>query len=155
MFARGISRCQLTTTRPPCGCHYVMLCRNLLLSRGICTGTDTTRSLHVPNLFPIVSKQKFRLKAALSARNGRHMATIGRSSHDRVRAFVALGSNIGDRLGTIQEACRRIDASVDMQVIRTSGLWETKAMYVLDQSDFLNGVCEVSADLPERTQQYD
>lgn len=59
------------------------------------------------------------------------------------RFFVALGSNVGDRLDMIEKACREMEEE-GMQVVRTSGLWETKAMYVEDQANFLNGVCEVS-----------
>ena len=59
--------------------------------------------------------------------------------------LIALGSNVGDRLSCIEEACRALDADPDIQIISTSSLYETKAMYVEDQAPFLNGVCEVSA----------
>ncbi|RDI86863.1 hypothetical protein Vi05172_g3089 [Venturia inaequalis] len=58
------------------------------------------------------------------------------------RFFVGLGSNVGDRLDMIEKACLEMEAE-GMQVVRTSGLWESKAMYVEDQANFLNGVCEV------------
>ncbi|QDS69374.1 hypothetical protein FKW77_004397 [Venturia effusa] len=58
------------------------------------------------------------------------------------RFFVALGSNVGDRLDMIEKACLEMEKE-GIQVVRTSGLWETKAMYVEDQANFLNGVCEV------------
>lgn len=61
----------------------------------------------------------------------------------RKRAFVALGSNLGDRVAMIERACREMDAR-GVRVLRTSGLWETAPMYVLDQAKFINGVCEVS-----------
>jgi len=64
--------------------------------------------------------------------------------HRQHCAFLALGSNVGDRLLTIEDACRAIDAEPGVSIKRTSGLWETKAMYITDQDDFLNGVCEVS-----------
>ena len=59
------------------------------------------------------------------------------------RAFIALGSNMGDRVAMIERACREIEASKTMRIVRTSSLWETKAMYVLDQDKFVNGACEV------------
>jgi hypothetical protein len=59
------------------------------------------------------------------------------------RAFIALGSNLGDRVAMIETACREMDRSGKIRVLRTSSLWETKAMYVLDQDKFVNGVCEV------------
>lgn len=59
------------------------------------------------------------------------------------RAFVALGSNLGDRLEWIERACRALEAQDDVRILRTSGLWETKAMYYEAQDHFINGACEV------------
>jgi hypothetical protein len=63
------------------------------------------------------------------------------------RFFVALGSNVGDRLKMIEQACLEME-NEGIEIQRTSGLWETKAMYVEDQANFLNGVCEVRSDWP-------
>ena len=60
------------------------------------------------------------------------------------RAFIALGSNLGDRVAMIEQACKEMDRTGNIRVLRTSSLWETKAMYVLDQDKFVNGVCEVT-----------
>jgi 2-amino-4-hydroxy-6-hydroxymethyldihydropteridine diphosphokinase / dihydropteroate synthase len=60
------------------------------------------------------------------------------------RAFIALGSNLGDRVAMIEKACNEMEASGVIHILRTSSLWETRAMYVLDQDNFVNGVCEVS-----------
>ena len=57
-------------------------------------------------------------------------------------AYIALGSNLGDRVAEIEEACRQMDAR-GVRVKRTSSLWETEPMYVVDQDRFLNGACEV------------
>jgi 2-amino-4-hydroxy-6-hydroxymethyldihydropteridine diphosphokinase/dihydropteroate synthase len=57
-------------------------------------------------------------------------------------AYIALGSNIGDRIGWIERACNEMDAR-GIRVKRTSSLWETEPMYVLDQDRFVNGACEV------------
>jgi 2-amino-4-hydroxy-6-hydroxymethyldihydropteridine diphosphokinase / dihydropteroate synthase len=59
------------------------------------------------------------------------------------RAFIALGSNMGDRVAMIEQACKEVDASNHVKILRTSSLYETKAMYVLDQDNFVNGACEV------------
>ena len=67
--------------------------------------------------------------------------------YDLHRAFVALGSNVGDRLSMIEQACKMME-SEGIKVIRTSSLYETKAMYVVDQNQFLNGVCQVGAFAP-------
>lgn len=57
-------------------------------------------------------------------------------------AYIALGSNMGDRIGWIEKACNEMDAR-GIKVKRTSSLWETEPMYVLDQDRFVNGACEV------------
>jgi 2-amino-4-hydroxy-6-hydroxymethyldihydropteridine diphosphokinase/dihydropteroate synthase len=62
-----------------------------------------------------------------------------RASH---RAFIALGSNVGDRIEMIEKACLELDRA-NIKVKRTSSLFETEPMYVLDQAPFMNGVCEV------------
>lgn len=59
------------------------------------------------------------------------------------RVFISFGSNMGDRIGWIERACRAMDEEEGVRVVRTSGLYETKAMYVEDQSNFINGACEV------------
>lgn len=59
------------------------------------------------------------------------------------RAFIALGSNVGDRIRSIEGACAWMDSRPFIKVLRTSRLWETKPMYVLEQDKFVNAVCEV------------
>jgi hypothetical protein len=58
-------------------------------------------------------------------------------------AYIALGSNLGDRIGWIEKACAEMDLR-GIRVKRTSSLWETEPMYVLEQDRFVNGACEVS-----------
>lgn len=58
------------------------------------------------------------------------------------RAMIAFGSNIGDRVSMIEQACEKMPARA-INVKRTSLLYETAPMYVLDQDAFYNGVCEV------------
>lgn len=70
----------------------------------------------------------------------RHIHVVRKMEH---RAFVALGSNLGDRVKMIEQACCEIEAKGDIRITRTSSLWETQAMYVLDQDKFVNGACEV------------
>lgn len=61
-------------------------------------------------------------------------------------AYIALGSNLGDRIGWIEKACAEMDKR-GIKVKRTSSLWETEPMYVLEQDRFVNGACEVSLQL--------
>ncbi|KAI6382380.1 hypothetical protein MCOR25_000679 [Pyricularia grisea] len=65
---------------------------------------------------------------------------------ERRTAYIALGSNMGDRIAMIEKACNEMDAR-GIRVMRTSSLWETEPMYVLDQGRFVNGVCEVDTSL--------
>lgn len=62
----------------------------------------------------------------------------------RSRAFIALGSNVGDRTRMMEEACSEMGRR-DLKVLRTSSLYETEPMYKTDQPPFMNGVCEVCA----------
>lgn len=57
-------------------------------------------------------------------------------------AMIALGSNIGDRVQMIEQACEKMSAQ-GIIVQRTSLLYETAPMYVTDQDTFYNAVCEV------------
>lgn len=61
----------------------------------------------------------------------------------RFRKYIAIGSNVGDRIEALESACRTLDGSADVHVVETSPLYETEPMYVEDQDRFLNGVCEV------------
>lgn len=66
-----------------------------------------------------------------------------------VIAYVALGANLGDRLGTLRQACARIDATRGLRILRASGVWETAAVGP-PQPDYLNAVIEVDACLTPR-----
>ena len=68
---------------------------------------------------------------------------LSKSNGRKDKVFIALGSNVGERLQNIEEACREMDADPHIRVVRTSALYETEPMYVTDQDRFLNGACEV------------
>ena len=61
-------------------------------------------------------------------------------------AYVALGSNLGDREGTIREAIRLLVAATGARA-RVSRLFETDPVGYLDQPRFLNGVVELDGEL--------
>ncbi len=61
-----------------------------------------------------------------------------------VPAYVALGANLGDRLATLREAVRRIDATYGLAVRRVSPVYET-APWGPPQPEYLNAVIEVDA----------
>lgn len=58
------------------------------------------------------------------------------------QVYVALGSNIGDRVAMLDLACRELDHR-GIRVVRTSALYETNPMYLQAQRPFVNGACEV------------
>ena len=59
--------------------------------------------------------------------------------------WLGLGSNIGDKAATIRLAVGMLAEFT--HDLRLSGLWLSKARYVLDQPDFLNGVVSGSTEL--------
>lgn len=61
-----------------------------------------------------------------------------------VLAYVALGSNLGDRQARLEEAARRIHATFGLRVLRASRVYETAAVGP-PQPDYLNAVLEVDA----------
>jgi 2-amino-4-hydroxy-6-hydroxymethyldihydropteridine diphosphokinase len=61
-------------------------------------------------------------------------------------AFLALGSNIGDREANLRHAVDRL-ASDEIRVLRRSSLYETAPQEMLDQPCFLNAVVEVETSL--------
>ena len=62
--------------------------------------------------------------------------------------YIALGSNIGDRVGTIERALKTLD-SHGVHIRDVSGLYESEPMYVLEQPQFLNAVCKVQRSFSE------
>jgi 2-amino-4-hydroxy-6-hydroxymethyldihydropteridine diphosphokinase len=56
------------------------------------------------------------------------------------RAYVGLGSNLGDREATIRSALRGLDAAPGVDVVAVSSLADTAPVGFLDQPRFLNGV---------------
>ena len=64
------------------------------------------------------------------------------------RVFVALGSNIGDRVAHLTRAVNLL--ARDTRVVQCSRLYESEPMYVENQDRFINGVVEIETDLPPR-----
>ena len=57
--------------------------------------------------------------------------------------YIAIGSNLGDRLKTILMAVDLIDELPEVSVLHVSTMLETSAVGDVDQPDFLNGVLKV------------
>ncbi|PNS16273.1 folic acid synthesis protein fol1 [Sphaceloma murrayae] len=64
-----------------------------------------------------------------------------------VKAYIALGSNLDDRLRMIEQACKALADHGAIRLLRTSLLYETTPMYVEDQGEFLNAACEIETAL--------
>jgi 2-amino-4-hydroxy-6-hydroxymethyldihydropteridine diphosphokinase len=62
------------------------------------------------------------------------------------RAFLGLGSNVGDRLANLQSAVDLLEAAPGIRVLRSSRVYET-APVGPPQPDYLNAVVEVDSDL--------
>lgn len=62
------------------------------------------------------------------------------------QAAVAFGSNLGDRIATIEAALARMRKE-GLEIVKLSHLYETKPMYYDDQDPFLNGVCQIETTL--------
>jgi 2-amino-4-hydroxy-6-hydroxymethyldihydropteridine diphosphokinase len=67
------------------------------------------------------------------------------------RAFVGLGSNLGDREATIRAAVDELSAAPGVEVLAVSTLIETDPVGYLDQPRFLNGAVALETRLsPQR-----
>lgn len=65
------------------------------------------------------------------------------------RVFIGLGSNVGDRAGTIDQAIHALGLAPTCSVIQCSSLFETEPIGP-PQPKYLNGAAEMSTDLSPR-----
>ena len=56
--------------------------------------------------------------------------------------FIGIGSNVGDRITHMREGCQQLQ-EMYCQITKTSPVYETTAMYVEDQPDYLNAVVQI------------
>jgi 2-amino-4-hydroxy-6-hydroxymethyldihydropteridine diphosphokinase len=66
------------------------------------------------------------------------------------RAYVGLGSNLGDREATIRAALAELDAAAGLDVIAVSTLVDTAPVGYTDQPRFLNGAAALESRLSPR-----
>ena len=62
------------------------------------------------------------------------------------KAYVALGSNLGDREENLRNALAHLSAN-DVHVVKVSSFIETEPYGVTDQPGFVNAVCQVETEL--------
>jgi len=68
-----------------------------------------------------------------------------------VLAYIGLGSNLGDREGSLRKALEMIDSENGVGVLRVSSFRESEPVGPQDQPDFVNAVAEVQTSLSPRS----
>ncbi|MDI6740626.1 MAG: 2-amino-4-hydroxy-6-hydroxymethyldihydropteridine diphosphokinase [Candidatus Edwardsbacteria bacterium] len=71
----------------------------------------------------------------------------GAARHIRHRAFIGLGSNLGNRLGNLRGAISAIREMPGLTIAATSSVYETAPVGNRDQPKFINAVIEVGCEL--------
>jgi 2-amino-4-hydroxy-6-hydroxymethyldihydropteridine diphosphokinase len=66
------------------------------------------------------------------------------------RAYIGLGSNLGDRRGLLEEALRRLGADPAVEVVAVSAFRETEPVGDADQPRFLNAAAALETELEPR-----
>lgn len=116
--------------------------------------SDTTRlgiTIRKPSALPYATPSISITRTSASASSSNALAgpsrfgreQTGEGKSDRERIFIALGSNMGDRVDNIRRAVRELEGQ-GVKVIRTGRMYESEPMYVEDQARFVNSVIEVS-----------
>ncbi len=67
-----------------------------------------------------------------------------------MRAFLGLGSNLGDRSSNIHEAVRRLGEVPGVRVLKLSSLYETAPVGGPPQGDYINAAVEIEISLTSR-----
>lgn len=68
-----------------------------------------------------------------------------------MRAFIALGSNLGDRRKNIERAVEGLEVSHMVKVSKTSSLYETEPVGVPSQDKYLNAAAELMTMITPHT----
>jgi 2-amino-4-hydroxy-6-hydroxymethyldihydropteridine diphosphokinase len=67
-----------------------------------------------------------------------------------MKAFIGLGSNLGDREANIRQALQFLEQLPETTIVRGSSLYDTEPVGVPDQPNFLNGVVQIETHLAPR-----
>ncbi len=66
---------------------------------------------------------------------------------ERVKAYIALGSNLGDKIENLKSAVCMLEENSSCLVVKKSSLYITKPVGIEDQPEFLNAVVELETSL--------
>jgi 2-amino-4-hydroxy-6-hydroxymethyldihydropteridine diphosphokinase len=66
------------------------------------------------------------------------------------RAYLGLGSNLGDKIKHLEEAVRLIGKQQGIDIVAASSIYETEPIGFVDQPSFLNCVVVIDTDLLPR-----
>jgi len=65
------------------------------------------------------------------------------------RAFIGIGTNLGDRAANYREAITRIAGLPETRVLRQSSVYETEPVGEVEMMQpFLNGAIEIATEIP-------
>jgi 2-amino-4-hydroxy-6-hydroxymethyldihydropteridine diphosphokinase len=67
-----------------------------------------------------------------------------------VRAYVGLGSNLGEREATLRQALEALGSTEGIEVVAVSSFRETDPVGVVDQPRFVNAAATLETSLPPR-----
>jgi len=73
------------------------------------------------------------------------------NNYVRSRAYLGLGTNLGDRLGYLRAALRALREMPDVELVRWSRVVESEPWGITDQPRFLNMVAEIATDVEPET----
>jgi 2-amino-4-hydroxy-6-hydroxymethyldihydropteridine diphosphokinase len=62
--------------------------------------------------------------------------------------YLSLGSNLGDRLGYIQQATSLLSANPEISIVATSSFYETEPWHMDSKNWFVNAVIQIMTQLP-------
>jgi 2-amino-4-hydroxy-6-hydroxymethyldihydropteridine diphosphokinase len=66
------------------------------------------------------------------------------------RAYIGLGTNLGDRAAMLRAAVEQLAAEPGIEVVSVSPVHETEPVGITDQPRFLNAAAAVETELPPR-----
>ena len=62
--------------------------------------------------------------------------------------YLSLGSNLGDRVGYIQQATSLLSANPDISIVTTSSFYETEPWHMNTEKWFVNAAIQIMTQLP-------